>query len=135
MTLSAITGKNSYCGPAAVATIAGITTDEAAKHIRKAYNRKSIRRVYPEELVHALTELGYTANYMEFPLARRPTLAKWLRGREDRNKMTIVFLTGHFATVKGNKYIDNHTKEPVWISKAPGRRKRVVGVITVEEIE
>jgi hypothetical protein len=130
MKLTAINGKNSYCGPAAVAALTGVTTTKAAEFIRTAYNRKAIRRVYPEELVHALKEMGYRATYSL--VSGKPTMAKWLREREDRNAANILFLTGHFVAVKGNKFVDNHTKEPVWISKAPGRRKRVLGVIEVE---
>lgn len=134
MKLTAIQGKNSYCGPAAIAAIVGISTDAAAKAIRETgYKRKSVRRLHPEELEWALAKLGYAVHYQQMSPSDTPTLAKWIRDREDRAAVNIVYVTGHYAVVSGNKYIDNHTKEAVWISKAPGRRKRVKGVLTVEK--
>jgi hypothetical protein len=125
-----IHGGSRWCGPAALTALTGRPTDEMAAEIRKVTGRKMITYVYASELQETLESLGYTTR-LEYITGEKPTLARWLREREDRNAFTIVLVTRHFVTVKGVKLVDNRVKKPVFIRKAPGRRKRVLGVITV----
>lgn len=130
-----------YCGPTAVATITGRSIECVEAWIN-TYRRKRQDKVVvasqPFELVYALKELGYkavrTERYdVENKNIQKPTLAKWLRSRKDRNQVYIIHITNHYVTVKGNKLIDNHTMEPVFIRQAPHRRARVHSVIHVVE--
>lgn len=131
MKLHSIKGKNSYCGPAAIAALTGVTTDDAARELRAVSGRRAIKWCYTSELVAALERLGYRAT--ETRVGDNPTLARWLRERENRGVATIVLVTGHFVAVKGNKFADNRNPDPIFISKAPGRRRRVKYVLTVTE--
>jgi hypothetical protein len=63
---------------------------------------------------------------------QRPTLAKWLRQRKDRNELNLVDAGCHWVLVKGVKFVDSFTQVPVFIRKAPHRRARVVEVHKVE---
>jgi hypothetical protein len=65
------------------------------------------------------------------PLRSGITLAHWLRKRKNRRELNVVELTNHWVVVEGHKFCDNHTMEPVFIRKAPHRRKRVIQVYRV----
>lgn len=130
---------NGYCGPAAISAITGLTTAESAAAIRiyGGARRRAIKSAYLYELKYTLQKLGYEVEEAGVQgggdRKKMPTLARWLREREDPSAMTLVFVTSHFAVVKGRKYIDNHTGKPVWISKAPGRRRRVRNWLTIRK--
>ncbi len=61
----------------------------------------------------------------------RPTLARWLRERYpfQMDRIYLVNITGHFVVVRGRKFVDNKTMEPVFIRQAPGRRSRGPGLV------
>lgn len=60
------------------------------------------------------------------------TLAEWMRtSKRDPDAYYIVQVTGHYVLVKGRKFIDNHTKDWVFLRSAPWRRKRVEHVYKV----
>lgn len=131
MKLHNIKGTQRYCGPGALASIMNVSSNDAARLIREATGRKSICGTHGYELESVLRKAGYKLRTGGIPKSQRPTLARWLKEREDRNKLVIVGLTSHWCVVKGNKYIDNITLEPVWIRQAPNRRARVTYWIEV----
>jgi hypothetical protein len=58
-----------------------------------------------------------------------PTLAAWLRTREDKAAVYVVNVTGHYVLVAGRKFVDTSTRgEWVNIGDAPHRRTRVENV-------
>jgi len=133
MKLYNVTGTQRYCGPGALSAVMGISSNDGARLIREVTGRKSICGTHDYELEAVLRRNGFKLKTYGYPKPSQPTLAQWLRRREDRNKLVIVGLTSHWCVVKGNKYIDNITKEPVWISKAPNRRARVTYIIEVSK--
>lgn len=60
-----------------------------------------------------------------------PTLAEWMRSKRDPDAFYIVNVTNHYVLVRGRKFIDNHSKEWVFLRSAPHRRKRVAHVFKV----
>jgi len=137
--LKPIVGKNSYCGPAAIATIAGVTTDDAASIIRRRRLLRNgyatpVRGTYTSEVVHALDVLGFDCDlYQRINRGGRPTLAKWLRERKDRTATYLVEVTGHWLVVRGIKLADSLHREIVTIRQAKGRRCRVCAVHLIEK--
>ncbi len=124
-----------YCGPAAISAVSGRSIECAESWInyyRNARLDKVVVGSYSTELIAALHELGYRSKRTEvYDSKNSPTLAAWLRKRSNRNAMVIVVLTSHFVVVKGNKFVDNFTMNPVFIRKAPHRRSRVKEIISV----
>ena len=59
MKLHNVEGKQRWCGPAAIAAIAGVTTDNAAALIRRLERRRMVTHTNIVEVSHALHELGF----------------------------------------------------------------------------
>lgn len=125
--LNTITGRNKYCGPAAVSAVAGVSTDRAAALMRHKGGRRSIRGAFNHEVLGAFRYLGWD-NIMtdSFRKGRRPTLARWLDGDRCRKSAYLVNVTGHYVVVRGDWFADSRQREPVHVDAAPGRRARVV---------
>src|SRR4051812_46603793 len=65
-----------------------------------------------------------------------PTLAAFLRKRAkaEMAETYVIQVSNHWIAVRGKKLLDTMTKgEPVWIGKAPHRRKRVRAVYRVSK--
>lgn len=127
-----------WCGIAALATVSGRPTSEcreailAARSKRDGHYSASIRvtGIHNWELRNAALLLGInTRGIAAFngPMKQRPTLGQYLRSRdaEARANVLIICVTGHYVTVKGRSFVDNHTKEVTPIKEAPFMRKRV----------
>lgn len=125
-----------WCGPAALATITGRPVSECMQAIRDARNwgrNKPIKGVSCWLLEQAAKRLGlrfeqvFTTFGGENVMRPRPTLAAWTR--ENKSKFAdapvLLIVTGHYVTVAGNSFNDNHTRTPVRLRRAPHRRKRV----------
>lgn len=126
---------NIYCGPAALCAVTGKPYEEVRTMINNIRDRASntaVKGMWPTELRRCLRRLGFYGVWWK-PETERPTLAKFLRDRPKDmiNQTLIIELTGHYVTVKGRKFIDNHTKVPVFIRQAPFRRKRVIRYLAV----
>lgn len=138
--LHAVTGRNRFCGPAALSTVSGFSTDECARVIRDCHfarharSRGGVKGTSTFEMMEAFRALGYFLGRTIRPKVdgKRPTLAAWLRSRTDRRATFLVMITGHWVVVRGNKFCDSFTREPVNLSKAPHRRCRVVCVRRIE---
>lgn len=136
MSLATIRGSNGKCGPAALAAVLHVTTDEAARLIRK-YRRVAsgqVHGVYPFELRGVLEELqGRRVVSRWYERGNRLTLAAWLRRRSryQVRRPALVFLARHVIAVQGRKAVDNQTREPRFIRRFPGRRRRVHEVLWI----
>lgn len=134
--LHAVTGKNRYCGPTAVATVLGITTDHAAQLMRSYSGSRAIRGASIGELCGALRGVGckLSGSGVQFALGERPTVAAWLKTFEvPRNQHVIVIHGEHYGTILNRHYLCSLTKrERVSLADIPMRRARVQGWITVD---
>ena len=131
--LSAITGRNGYCGPAAVSAIAGIDSDIAAAIMRRISGRRAIKGSYDREVTGALRVLGYGFRRSEVYNDKPPTLKQWASRREDRNQTCLVEVTGHWLVVRGYTLADSFHKQPVDIAEAKSQRCRVRAVWVVTQ--
>jgi len=125
-----------YCGPAALCAITHNPYEDVRTAINQYRGRKlttGVLGLSSVELRGAMRILDVNHSQTKYPMdnpktGRPPTLAAFLKNRKD-DEMTrplVIQLTGHYVVVKGRKFIDNHTIEPVFIRKAPHRRRRVV---------
>jgi hypothetical protein len=110
--LKEIRGDNSYCGPSAISTIAGITTDRAAKLAAKLRkNTKPVRSMRNAEVHEILRQLGYEVE-LTWP-APRPTFAQWVKmGRRDKDAAYVVNCGRHYIVVRGQQAVDNIRRKP-----------------------
>lgn len=136
-----------WCGPAAISAVTGAPTSQIVALAKKFTGRQVIKGMNVYTLRQVLNALGYRTEEAYSALRawtfergsdlRDPTLAKWTR--ENREKFSrlpcIVMTTSHYVTVKGRSFIDNHTKKPVPLSKAPWRRARVAQAWQVQKVE
>jgi hypothetical protein len=125
--------KGGFCGPTVVAAITGRPYAEVTRIIRHQTGRRAIMGTSIGELASCLAHLGYEVGRGERQ-DDRPTLARWARRRtgEQRARMCIVEVTGHWVLVHSRWFLDTKTKgKPVLLKDAPGRRKRVKNVYPV----
>ena len=139
--LHAVTGKNRFCGPTAIATILGITTDHAARIIRGYSGRRSVTGTSLGEMAYALRESGCTLSgsgiqHLHKPVKERPTAAMWLRGqRLEPGKHVILIFGNHYGVILGRQYLCSLSgRERVPLSQVPMRRARVLGWLVVETL-
>ena len=135
-TLHRITGRNRWCGPAAVAAITGETTDAAAAIILAATGRRAITSTAAVHLRAALRPSGLTISLAESYLAaaprQRPTLAAWMRGARNPDATFLVAASHHWLVVRGSSVADSVNRRPVPIRAANLRiRSRVASVFLV----
>jgi len=144
------TDTRAFCGPTVVAAITGRKISEIREMVRRVRGdrptgpKRAVRGMSEYQLYQTLRHFGFTNVgagkpylYGHRDTKKRPTVAQWLRrSKEERAKgMSYVLVVGpgtgdHFIGVKGRKIIDTMTgMEPVFISKAKGKRKRVYSAI------
>ena len=134
------TVRSVFCVPYAISVLTGKKVTDIENLVNQRRKRRKgspVRGLYPYEYVDILEILGCrvrTEVHFKYP-EKGITLARWLRERrgDALSNTYLVRLRGHVVVVKGRKFIDNHTREPVFISKAPGRRCRVKQVYRIEE--
>ena len=136
-------GGNIYCGPTAIMAITGKEYPEVQAACNSNRFRKPTAPILgldTSALRGALYDLGYRATKLssiEGEDYKGKTIAKVLRERKDKRyfKQPIIIMTrNHYVTVLGRKFIDSHTREPVWIKQAPHRRARVKQIYLIEKI-
>ena len=122
---------NRYCGPGALSIITGHSTQCTAHTAREVSGRLMITGLAEIDIRDALFKYGYMSNRER--LEKGITLARWLRERspEQRKNLYLIRCGHHYVVVKGNKLCDNWTEDPVFIRKAPHRRKRMQSVYRV----
>ena len=142
-TLFEVSGKNRYCGPTAMATILGITTDDAATLIRQQSGQRAARGVHQRHLVSALIAAGCEVSEHQAAYARKdlPTVAAWLAAQGGmhsglpRNQHIILVHGNHFGTILGDRYLCSLTKGmSVRLKDIPKRRARVSSWLIVRAL-
>lgn len=136
--LHPITGRNSFCGPSAMATVLGVTTDHAARVIRGLTGERRVKGVPVSHFIAAMEQLGGRVRYtrLDVPYA---SLADWLRDHLQSFQASHLILhfgdrrSTHLGTISGGMYQCNHTKEPVPFDAIPYKPTAgiVFGVIEV----
>lgn len=98
-----ITGTR-YCGPTALSAVSGLGTLEISRIIRDKYeHQKYVKGLYASQLQCVLTQLKirHVKTSYDFPL----TLRRWREERQRPDATYIVWVTGHFLTVKDNRIV------------------------------
>ncbi len=118
-----IVGKNSYCGPAAISTLTGMTTDQAATLIRKHSGQTRIRHTWPSFVIRALRDVGLVATEWS---SSAKTLNQFMQLHlRSMERSYLLQLTGHFAVVRSNHFADSRVKVPAnWFIDKPHKCRR-----------
>ena len=132
MTLLRSKHSNRYCGPAALALIAGIHVDDSARILRETTGKRAIKSCS----VHGLTAGLMRCGYLTFPIARgpmiprgmRPTLTGFLRdiGGLRETETALVLITGHYVVLRGGMLYDNRNAGGIEIAGSRYSRCRVI---------
>ena len=129
------TDEPAFCGPTAVAAIAGESLSFAIDCFRYVRYRRTwlefpkappIRQTTTFEVMEALRLNGLLGYWM--PVSGSPTFARFAEVRTDRliTNPCIVHVTGHVAAIHGWTWCDTKSRGNVIdIDDAPGRRARV----------
>lgn len=135
-----IKGKNRYCGPSAMATVLGVTTDHAARVIRGISGERWVRGVSSHHLLAAMELLGVRVRYTRVNAAYE-SLSEWLRSNLQVFQASHLILQfgkpsdSHYGTISGGMYQCNLTKKPVAFEAIPftPREGMVFGIFEVLE--
>lgn len=129
-----------YCGPAALCAITGLPYEDVREcinvNVRGRRENQGIVRMYDYEVVKTLNHIGYDTKKLDYEFHKNPmTLNQYLkqRSQEEIDNVLLIFITGHFVTVKGDKFIDNHTTIPVNLAIAPNKRSKMKRVWIVRK--
>lgn len=132
--LHPITGRNTYCGPAAVSAIAGVTSDMAAALFREYTERAQCRWVFDNETSVVLASLGYRMLRQDsFKKGERPTLNRWLDKRENFDAVYLVNVTSHYVIVCGRTFADSSRRRGCNVADMPKPRARVIQSWLIEK--
>lgn len=137
--LNEIKGINKYCGPAVLAAMTGLSTDECAAAIQSVTGQKSDIKAI--QMYHLIT----TFNRLRFDMKEIKTFSSTLYGTlselsVENDARYIIAVPHHviaIEVVKGYVYfIDNHTKVPIDARGSARLTQRVEQVykITAKEI-
>jgi hypothetical protein len=134
-----LAGKNRYCGPAVVAMLIGVDTDEAARRIRQATGLQAVKGTYPGELAKTLAASGLTMTRLRISgvssVAKDSiTLAGWARceARDKTAATTYLVLAGHhWLVTRGRQYFCGQVRQWIPLTQAPHRRARVSAVFAI----
>lgn len=114
--LNEIKGINKYCGPAVLAAMTGLSTDECAAAIQSVTGQKSDIKAI--QMYHLIT----TFNRLRFDMKEIKTFSSTLYGTlselsVENDTKYIIAVPHHVVAIeviKGYVYfIDNHTKVPI----------------------
>jgi hypothetical protein len=127
-----ITGRNRFCGPAVLAAVANITTDEAAWLIREQTKKRAVYGVTKTALLSAIQSTGLNADYYAFKkgmytvnsYSKTPIYGLYPR---------ILHGTGHWLALWNGLVYDNWKSNRcgTTIDKYQQRLKRLKGAIAV----
>lgn len=131
-------GKRWYCGPFAFAAITGYSFEDTREVLNWNMGRPhntGICGIENGTMLKALNAEGFKPSLREDLSYTRETFAQWLK-RFDRLKSAVYLLelTSHYVLVQDDWFIDNHSKHKVHISQAPWKRKRVLKVWKITDL-
>jgi hypothetical protein len=122
-------GKNTYCGPAALAYILRESPDVAAARLRDVSGRRSIRGTHRQHMLSALERANVFAVPAMPPTRLNPRLGQYLRHLGHPHSPIrgeyLIVVTGHYIVVHDGLYFDNrcHLGKP--LDRCPYLLKRV----------
>lgn len=135
-------GKNGFCGPVAVAAIAGITTDAVAQMIRaRRRSTGPVKGTYMHEILGVLKDLGYevTEHYSKFRLKKGEVgyrLDYFVEREGAPNRTMLVMLTDHWLVVQGqNVLCAQQHRELLPCREAKRAKARVVTAWRIEPVQ
>ena len=114
--LHPVRGHNSYCGPAVISALTGVSTDEAAFLLRLYTGRKLITTTKPVEVVPVLRALNlHVERFQVFDLEfDGPTLRDWLTCFSvPWTGVSLVATVDHWQVVAGDLLADNEHRTPI----------------------
>jgi len=153
-----------WCGPAVISAVTGEPVSGIVSIAKQLSGGNRIKGVSTGLLQRTLAMLGWEAimirkfDFQEAPVQterlsssitittggvqewvetkKRPTLAAYTRKyRADfQEHACIIELSTHWVAVYGRRFVDNHTKEPVFLRKSPHRRARVQRVLQIRKL-
>lgn len=134
--LTDLIGDNKYCGPAALATICHLTTDEAEKVCQSVVGTtKPIKGLYPSDLRAAFRSLGYHTTTVNLPRGTSLFSAMFRMGQN--HGMFVFEIPEHYIVIEitpGERYIcDNHTRKPINMSASARLNQKVMSVFKVSK--
>lgn len=134
--LNSVNGANIFCGPAAISTIAGISTDEAARLVQEArYSRQDVRAMYLSEVMSVLNKLGWRTNQIRVPAG---TSLFFFLSTMKEDGYYLLLLPSHFVVIEklGSQrvFCDNHTKQPMNAASSARNMQEVRAAIKVDKI-
>ena len=143
------TRQRSWCGPYAIATLAGVDYDTAYDRVCRVLGVQSIAGMRNNQTLKVLKDYGLRVmplpraevydiiSYGDgYSTARRLTLAQWLKRRPPlpQGAMYLVQVTGHYLVVRGSRIIDNRSLqwEP-FSQRRKNKRSLVSAVFEISE--
>lgn len=103
---------NTFCGPAAIASLTDHTTGEAARLLREVSDRSRIRGTTIEAMKGALAKCGITA--VKAPSQHKQTVAAWLREHEqlraDHKRVFLMVAGCHYTLIQSDQYVCGQSK-------------------------
>jgi hypothetical protein len=144
-------GANSYCGPAAIAALTGLTTGEAARQIRRLTGQRYVKGADIGSVLGVLRRNGIASDLL-LPPSRSPrniqyaaydrvlnlwdspkTIGQLCSGAFDTLRHDypayLVLVTMHYIVVSGDRFVDNHHREPLHVVRMPNKRRRIVRLV------
>lgn len=121
---------NGYCGPAALAALAGISTGDAARVLREVGGHRAIRGTSDRTMLDALQHEGLEVVQVCRPRPK-PTLRAWLR-LFYRGERTLVCAGSHWWALDGECYVDTFNRLPTPIVEIRQPRARVETAYVLE---
>lgn len=105
-TLHPIKGRNGYCGPAAMASVLGISTDDASATIRRVCGLQKVAGLTTQQLVQALTHLGCEIEVVHVSPREQLPARQWVTEHADlfAHHPVIIVFSEHFGTLLGRHY-------------------------------
>lgn len=133
-------GRQTWCGPAAVSIIVGEPMSAVVAAIRKykyaVGDRSPLKGTRFAELQAALIHFGHDAYASENEhisrvgeIDKHKSLARWARERRNASETNLVMLASHrgahWLVVEADVFADSATPRPTPLMKCPYRRRRV----------
>jgi hypothetical protein len=137
------TGKNRYCGPAALSAMTGFTTDQCAAVIRMVSGKTMVKGASTGEMINAIRAMGghttwspyRTSKYLAESIGKtRITVEQYMRERGDgdgRNVPCLIVTNDHFLMSLRDMIVDTRHKDPVHYLSCSSARKYVTSVYPV----
>ncbi|MDP3521288.1 MAG: hypothetical protein Q8S02_11770 [Hydrogenophaga sp.] len=136
--LHPVTGKNSFCGPTAMATVLGISTDHAARIIRGVSGDRSIKGVSERHLWEALTSVGCSLTFRNFrdDGTGLVSAGQWVQRNADlfATRHAIIVFGRHYGTLLGERYQCSLTHRAVSLDELPHPHEVVEACLFVDAL-